>query len=192
MNYQEKLEIMLKRYEPLGVRNLANGTRLIGHVRHQAPDAYLHILFSGLNEKELSALEAKAGRPLPVCLKKFYAYSNGLELFSDSLSFYGLRTSYKRQGDEIWQPYCVSDPNVLERLSDASDDLFFFASYEWDGSLLYTSGCDKKINRCSAESSKPIGSWSSFEEMMGAEIERISKLFDKSGRPIDPERPTIP
>jgi hypothetical protein len=182
---------ILERASSLGMRQLDDGTRLIGKVTHVAPEAWFHLIFSPLTEKDVKTLEQILRRQLPKCFREFLMdFANGLNIFSGSLSLDGLRKNYVRGGEQIWQPFALETPNLYERPKDAGLHHFFIGGYEEDGSLLCLD--NESVFRCSRKSVKPLNEWTSLSEMLGNEIKRLSALFDEFGRKKDPERPTTP
>jgi hypothetical protein len=179
--YARVMEVIL-RAEALGARRLANGTYLIGHTPHVAPEAYLHVTYPALDDAQIDAIDQAIGRPLPDQLRDFYRYSNGMDLFGCTLSIFGLRTKFERTGDAAWQPFSIVAPNVTERPHDAEEPLVFFGCYESDGSQLAMSSQSRVVYRCRARTAQTIGQWPSFEDMLVAEVTRLSYLFDETGR----------
>lgn len=112
MNSFDQILEVVGRAESLGWRTLSNGVRLVGHIPHFAPEAYLHVLFPPLEDGQISLIEQQVGRKFHADLKAFYGRSNGLTLFAYSLDFVGLRTSYVRTGDEAWQPFSIVRPTL--------------------------------------------------------------------------------
>jgi hypothetical protein len=182
-----------KQYSGLGVRELENGARLIGHVPHVAPEAYLHSVFPGLDPQGIKRLESDIEHKLPGSLKTFYAQHNGLDLFAGSLSIFGLRDPFMEgEAGEVGQPFSMATPNVDERPADADDNIVFLGFYDWDGSLLYATPTSPKIFRCSRESAEPLNTWPNLEAALTAEIKRLGELFDKDGAKRDEDAPTAP
>lgn len=178
--------------DALGTRVLSNGTRLVGHVPHVAPEARLHLIFPPMNTTQIKAIENGIGKPLPPPLKALFQRTNGLGLFSDSLAIFGYRHSYVRVGDEAWQPFDIITPNLYERPVGADPSEVFFGSYRCDGSLLSISNENLTVVRCDRQSAKPLNRWSSLGVMIVSEVDRLEALFDQQGRQRDPERPTTP
>jgi hypothetical protein len=176
----------------LGVRVLPNGTRLIGHVPHVAPEAWLHLLFPPLSAAQVQNIERDIGNSLPNVFSAFLLKANGLSLFSGSLSIDGLRFSHERSGDAVWQPFSIITPNVTERPRSSKASFVFIGGYRCDGSLLYIDKATSNVFRCKSKSAKAINEWPSFGAMLVAETQRLSVLFDAAGRKIDPKRPTTP
>jgi len=189
--FQQILEI-INEAKTFGARTLDDGTQLIGHVPHVAPEAWLHKVFPALDQSSITQLETHVlPHKIPATYRNFLTTcSNGLGLFSGSLALYGLRRNYVRTGDAVWQPYAIETPNTYERPRDASHSLFFIGGYDWDGSRLYLE--NEKTFRCARHSSKPLNEWSDFWEMLTSEVRRLSRLFDQQGRQKDPSVPTTP
>lgn len=183
---------LLHAFDHLGTRTLPDGTQLVGHVPHVGSEAYLHVVFPGLGSEQRISLEKVCGRPIPPWLLELYSEHNGMILFSGSLALYGLRASYGRSGDGAWQPFNLAEPNVDERMVDAPPEAVFFGTYDWDGSLLYTTANSQAVYRCSRDSPKPLNEWANVRLMLTAEVHRIGRLFDAGGRELDDSVPTTP
>ena len=182
INYLEKVYTYIYQAKNLGFQKLDNGTELIGRVPHIAPQAWLHAIFAPLNHKQIILLETDMQTSIPLVLKEFYLLNNGLDLFSSSISFYGLRTSYERKGDAVWQPFDIILPNTYGRSDDSNMDELCFGGYGFDGSDLYINTITLKVYRRMPESSVILNTWNSFEEMVLSETERLFKLFDEKGK----------
>ncbi|MDQ3996486.1 MAG: SMI1/KNR4 family protein [Gemmatimonadota bacterium] len=166
----------------LGSRRLDDGTELIGHVPHVAPEAWLHILFPALTPEEIRQVEAEIGRPLGPTFSSVLAMHNGLSLFSDSLYIYGHRKSVRRTGAAVRQPFSIRTPNTLERPKDAAPSHLFVGGYESDGSHLYIDLRDSRVCRCTRRSAAPLNAWDDFFGMLNSEARRLATLFDSQGR----------
>ena len=182
----------MERAKILGERQLPNGTRLIGHVPHVAPEAWLHEIFPPLDKGGIDKLEAGLKMSIPTDYKEFLSVANGLMLFSCRLSLDGLRTSYVRTGDEAIQPFSLLTPNTFERPKDALPSYLFIGGYGQDGSRLYIDGETSKVFRAARRTSTPLNEWKNFEEMLVTETIRIALLFDDKGKRINPNEPTTP
>ena len=174
------------------MRTLPNGTRLIGHTPHVAPEAFFHVIFPPLTHKEIDELESSLGRLLPIQLIELYQTTNGLSLFSYSLHIDGLRCNYIRSGDEAWQPFSIMTANLTERPRDAEPTQVFFGGYKSDGSALMMQPPEDEVFRCERRSSKVLNRWSSFDNFLVSEVRRLEKLFDDSGHSRNPKLPTTP
>src|SRR5688572_17356978 len=98
------LESILKRideWKRLGYKDSADGSRLIAHTPRDFPDAYLHSYFAARSNKEWKMY----GFELPPQLRELYSECNGLSIFSDAFSIYGIRDHYKRDASAQFQPF---------------------------------------------------------------------------------------
>ena len=189
--FSELLRIV-EEAKPLGVRTLENGSLLVGHIPHVAPEGWLHHIFAPLNDSELHCLETQILRqPIPKVYRAFLLECcNGIKLFDLNLTLSGLRKNYMRTGDAVWQPFAIEAPNTFERPRDAAKEMFFFGSYKWDGSRLYL--YQEKVFRCERESAQPLNEWPDFWTMLISEAARLSCLFDEEGREKNPDSQTTP
>lgn len=177
----------------LGARTLSTGVELIGHIPHVAPEAYLHVLFPGIREGQINAIEHEIGRPLPAVYREFLSRFNGAWFYAYSLALNGLRFNYEREGDEAWQPFDMRVPNTFERPKSLEDDDVVFGGYRDDGSLLYIKASNGQVRRCARRSGKVFNTWDSFGEYLRGELKRLSALFDKGGHFISKTvRTTLP
>ena len=109
------------------------------------------------------------------------------------MSIHGYRRNYIREGDATIQPYSLLRRNCNEPPEDANSSQFFFGSYSWDGSILYTDP-DKslKVYRSSRESVELLNEWPDFETFLLSEAERLAKYYDENGVKINKSLPTTP
>ena len=177
--------------EALGTRTAGTGARLVGHVPHVAPEAYLHVVYPALPSSEIPPLESEVGRPLPESYRSFLETMNGLSLFSGSLSIYGRRAISVRSGDAVWQPFSVVTPNTYERPRSLAADAVVIGGYRRDGSLIYVRGSGEVI-RCQREDPRPLNRWPEFPGMLAEEAVRLSAYFDELGRLRDGGRGSAP
>lgn len=101
---------------------------------------------------------------LPVHLESLYKVSNGLQMFSGSISIYGIRTDHVRDGSAQFQPFDLQTHDQEAREfwhklnSSKPDDRVFFGSYEEDGSGVFTTQTSKEVFRCERRSHEPLNS----------------------------------
>lgn len=189
----EELILMLDKYSALGERVMPNGARLIGHVPHVAPLAYLHTIYPPLNLEELCQVEKTIGRKIGNSLADFYKITNGVKLFSGELTIDGLRTDNSRSIESsLSQPFDIGTVNVDERPAFAEDDMIFIGGYKDDGSLLYMRYGGNDVFRCSQTSKAPLNHWTSIVDLLLSESKRFVDLFDESGKLFDEEKSTVP
>ncbi len=192
MDYFERILEIVASYESLGVRSLADGTKLTGHVPHVAPQAWFQQVYPALDQFEIERLEESVGIKFPQVFVDFLKRANGLYLFSGHLYICGVRKNFSRSIEAAWQPFSIFTPNIDERPRGAKPAFLFVGGYESDGSQLYIDTSDLSVCRCSARSAKPLHKWASFEMMLESEVRRLATHFDSQGRLLDPKRPTTP
>jgi hypothetical protein len=180
------------RARSFGSRVLQDGTELIGHTPHVAPQAWFHVLFPGLTASQIESLEHALKRPLPREYRSFLTQMNGIRLFSGSLSIDGLRRSYERTGDAVWQPFNVVDVNTIERPAGAGPSDFVVGGYKADGSLLCVDADTDETWRRDRDRPAPLNHWPSLLHTLADEAERLAGHFDDAGKRIDPSVPTTP
>ena len=186
MNYIEEIENLLYLNKKLGFIDYGDGAMLIGHVPHVAPAAYLHRIYSPLNNNDITLLENLLQRNLPNQFKSFLLKHNGISFFLDSLYLYGLeKNSDGRLSKPIFHPFSILIPNTIERPKDAEDSFLFIGGYGDDGSKLYIDDKTGKVFHCERYYSKKILKvWPNIEIMLLDETKRISKKFDENGKEV--------
>ncbi|BDC99592.1 hypothetical protein PEPS_18730 [Persicobacter psychrovividus] len=180
----------LKKFESLGVEVLDDGTRLIGKAPFIAPLARVHLLYAGIYDGEIDYLESQVGCKFPNSLRLFFQCFNGLMLFN-CVSVYGLRKNNERSIDSTWQPFDFIFYNNEEKLPGLPNDMVVIGGYRWNGSKLCLNLKTEEVIFSSTDSYKELMKWSSLEEMLGSELNRLSNRHTKEGKNI-PYRPTVP
>ena len=175
----------------LGTRCTPSGARLVGHVPHVAPEAYLHVMFAPLDERDIAQLETGVGRPLPQAYRAFLRLTNGLSLFSDSLSIYGLRRTHARRGDDVWHPFSAVPPNTGERPPGLPPGAVVVGSYGDDGSTVHMLP-DGTVRMSRRDDSTPLRHWPELLGMLADEAVRMASFFDGEGRAVGIPGPTAP
>lgn len=192
MDFEKILEV-LKYWEAFGKKQTSNGTILICHVPLVATDAWLHEIYSPLSEENISKLETQLQKFLPTELKQFYRVANGINIFSDSLSIWGQRYSYEREGEDVLQPYDIVSLNE-ENNWYSPKDWIYFGSYSWDGSQMVWDLSSKKntVFRIKNGSTEILNEWSNLFEWLSSETKRLAVHFDTKGKELNSETPTTP
>jgi len=183
-------ENRLMEWAYLGTRTVSNGARLIGHVPHVAPEAWLHTLYAPLNKDEIKSIEDALKQSIHSSYAEFLGYSNGAKIFSDSISLWGLRANYDRTPDGARQPYDLVALNLKsERPKGMPDNVIVIGGYRWDGSkiCLFPDGV---VVRSIGSTFQPKDKWDSVWKMLEIEVARLSKMYDQLGRKNG--QPTIP
>ena len=181
--WRRVLEV-IESYAALGEKTLIDGTRLVGHVPHVAPLAYLHQLGEPLGGLDASRVQMEARRPMPDEFRWFLTEaSNGLSLFAE-IEVYGLRR-------DRW-PFPAGDANRLSNLPG-----FVVGSYREDGSRV-TILEDARICWVPEDSSEAARYWPDFITWLAEESDRLGQRFDADGKELDddpktpePARPAI-
>jgi hypothetical protein len=101
------------------------------------------------------------------------------------LQLFGVRP----RTDEIAHPPDMYLFNVLERPEGATDEMVFFAFYDWDGSLLYVGESDGRVHRTERDAVAPLQSWDSVAEAIHDEFSRLAELFADG---FDEDQKTVP
>lgn len=184
---------VLEKWENNGKKIITNGARLICPVPHVAAKAWLHLIYAGLTDAKITELQNKLDKIMPRDYIDFLKNANGINIFSDSISIWGLRNSYIRVGDEAIQPYDVVALNA-EKTREMPDSWFLFGSYSWDGStMVYDLSKDSsKVYLCECNSARVLKEWPDFWCWLKIEVERLSQMFDEKGIEYDEDAPTIP
>ena len=190
---KKELENLLMRFSHLGVAHSKNGALLIGKAPHIAELAWLNVMYPCATEAEICDLEKRLGNAIPDVYRDFLMnVSNGLNIMNCTLALHGCRTSYNRADFESRYPFNIEDVQKSERPKNATPEMFFFASYNYDCSKLYLNSSDNKIYYCDRYDATPLKSWDSLSDMITSEIERIFGLFDTDGRTYNRMAPTTP
>jgi hypothetical protein len=190
---KKELENLLMRFSHLGVTHSKNGALLIGKAPHIAEYAWLNVMYPCVTETEVCDLEKRLGVAIPKVYKDFLMnVSNGFDIMNCTLALHGCRTSYDRSDLDSWYPFNLEDVQKYERPKNATPEMFFLGTYEYDGSKLNLNTLDDKIYYCDRYDATPLKSWDSLSAMLTSEIERIFGLFDADGRIFSRMAPTTP
>ncbi|MDE5665227.1 MAG: SMI1/KNR4 family protein [Duncaniella sp.] len=189
--YEEIRNLMFKQSH-LGVWNFSEeGGFFIGKAPHLGTRAWLNRIYPKISMTEIEIMENEMHRRIaPSYVQFLTSFSNGLDIFHDTLALYGYRYSFRRDETHAQQPF-----NLVwlqsEKPRNSTDDMFFIGTYNWDYSFLYVTP-DQKVHICHREDATSLFTWDSIEDMLLSEIKRIYTLFDDRGVAIDPKHPTTP
>ena len=172
----------LKPYEKYGKEIQENGTILIGKAPYIAPLAYIHSIFEKLKPEEIIKIEDKLKTKIPEDYKLFLKFTNGLHIFNGKLSLEGLRKNYNRRGEiNARQPFDLDISNTYERPDNSSEELFFFGSYDKDGSMLCIDKRTNKVQRRNSIDGQILQSWINFSDFLKSEFIRLKSLHNEDG-----------
>jgi hypothetical protein len=172
-------------------KDLRDGTLLLGRVPSRGPDAWHHILFRGLTSPEILRVEQMVGLHLPQQLKEFFSAFNGVSLFSDSLSIYGLRSAHDRTSLHP-EPYGIDTTNSFERLRGAPESAIFLGFYASDGSHLYLDSDTGVVYHCGRFDPLPLSRWPDLRTMMLSEVRRLLGHYTADGQRTEGLRGSAP
>lgn len=180
---------LINKYKKYGEKHTSLETRLVCHVPHVGSEAWFHSLYRPLKENEIRSMDRRL--KLPEIMVDFYTLHNGLKIFSDTIRIYGIRSSFVRTGDEVYQPYDIYT-STSRLYEDFPDHYFIFGSYNWDRSRLVIDKNNNKIYRTEEEEPVILNEWADFDTWLLSETERLMTLFDEKGVPYDDDQETTP
>ena len=189
--YEEIRNLMFK-LSHLGVWNFSQeGGFFIGKAPHRGIRAWQNRIYPKISMTEIEIMENEMHRQIaPSYIRFLTSFSNGLDIFHDTLYPYGCLYKNRRDETHAQQPF-----NLVwlqsEKPRNSTDDMFFIGTYNWDYSFLYVTP-DQKVHICHREDATSLFTWDSIEDMLLSEIKRIYTLFDDRGVAIDPKHPTTP
>ena len=180
------LDAVIKAVKDAGDAEEDCGALEIGAAEPDRPGAALHILLPPASKTLIEEGERDLERPIPAAYQAFLRKANGLHAFAESFSLFGVIPDT----DEIAHPFDLTIPNVDERPEGATDSMFFFAFYDWDGSLLYAEDDDAgRVHRTGRDKVDPQQSWDSIPRAIHDEFFRLAELFDDG---FDESKKTVP
>jgi len=183
---------VIRQASAFGEATSENGAHMYGHVPHVAPEAWFHIVYPGLDDREIADIEGGLRRPIPLGYRQLLRVTNGLTLFSGALDLEGRRRDYSRRVS-IRLPFDLADPNTHERPRAADPSWFIFGFYQSDGSRAWIDPRDGDVYRGNRDLTHPyLNQWPSLDDFLIAEVTRLSSHFDGFGRRLNPTRPTTP
>ena len=188
--FENQIIRLLTAWTHLGDMTNKMGTRLIGHVPHVAPKAYLHVIFAPLSEEDNNALSEALGRPLPEQLHRFLSFANGMMIYSGSIRVMGYEKNYKFHSLAVYDfPPSILSRNVHARMKGLSDAAVIVGFYKEDGSYVSIEE-DERVVRFDAQGDGgSIQEWRDFDTWLFSEIDYLSGFFDREGKmTADPSR----
>ncbi len=173
-------------------RTESNGVILLCSVPERGSEAWYHVVHPPLQNTEIDSLEREMGMLVPSQYRELLLVANGLNLFSNHLSFYGQRLRIDRSPGAPRVPHSVAYSNTFERPNHLSQSKFIIGGYFWDGSRICLDRITERVECWYPDFRKIRTSWASLETMLSAEISRLQSHFDENGHWISQERPTAP
>lgn len=189
LKFQNIKSELIQKYGTLG-HEISDEWEAIGKAPHIAPMAWLHRFYKGLSDTELVEMESQVKMKVPLVLREFYKWSNGLEFFNDVFSISGYVSLLRREVGH-WQPFPIVNDS-LERPKNTNPNQFYFGGWSWDGSKAYIDVESGEIFRCLRKDATPVNKWNNFEEFLYSEHKRLCSIHDLEGKRFDLNKPTIP
>jgi hypothetical protein len=152
------------------------------HAPWVAPLAYLHILFKGATKRALS--DNSALLRLPKYWLEFLTVQNGAILFSGAFSIYGVKeTGALLNRRDVFQrgPFLIESENKSWQPKDRQREIVI-GGYSYDGTLAVLDRDKGTVSAVSRKNHNLLMSWAGPDEWLTEEMDRLSKLFDKSGK----------
>lgn len=162
------------------------------HVPWVAPEAYLNIVYRPADNKTLSAVAAKLR--IPDSWVQFLAQNNGASLFSAHLYILGVvRQGTLLSRNDHWSlpPFDIEQSNVIAKPLNLTRHLII-GSYGFDGSRVCIDRGDASVHVFHKGEPKPYAFWTSPEQWLHSEIQRLSNLFDSKGKLLQDGSMTLP
>ena len=159
-----------------------------------ARHAYLHTIYRPADPLVVHVVASDL--QFPRSLVAHFATCNGGTLFHASVTCIGIhlfgcvpeRRTIVRDPEAPDEPLDIRTPNLL-----APPDFVVFGSYGYDLSRLMVNRQDETV-RCSVgkDMSRIRCEWSSIDECLESEIERLGALFSKDGEALVPCEELLP
>ncbi len=185
--FEEFLNI-IEKWSSKGERLTEFGARLICPAPHIASEAYFHVLYKGLSDVDIDKLQNKLSLTIPIDLLDFLRYANGVNLFGNKLSIYGLRFSNVRTGDQAWQPFDLGLQNEkYEKPANRPSNIMLFGSCDRGESKLFFEINQEKIivGKTPRDNFDKMQLWPDFWTCLISEAKRLSVRFDDDGKSIN-------
>lgn len=120
---------------------------------------------------------------LPRGLGRFLCYSNGCMLFAGHLILFGLRPSFGVPADHLvkFRPVQIDTENFVSRHPRLAPHCLHIGSYFYAQRLVF-SDLEGRIHLSKPFSGQSDRSWSSFDDYLIDEVNRLAVQFDARGR----------
>jgi hypothetical protein len=176
--FDKQVMRLVQRSSNSGDMTNETGTRLIGHLPHLAPKAYLHIVYSALDETELVDLAVRLGKAVPSQFGQFLTNANGLSVFLDRIRVFGyVPLPPKRRASTHVHNYStdVVLPNVSARVRGLRPNAIAVAGYRLDGSYVSIEQDGTAIRFDPKSHGDAIETWPDFDTWLISEISALSR-----------------
>jgi hypothetical protein len=178
--FKEKVLAPLEEWAHLGEKSNESGTRLIGHVPHVAPQAYINIVYPPLSEENFEEFEKRFAKPIPMQYRSFLGSANGLNIFSDAFRVMGY-VPLKRSGTSVHtHPSNFMMSNVSARMKGLDPEDIIVGWYKSDGSYVLLNEAGKAIRFDAKGDGTMIKEWPDFDTWVTSEVAFLNQEY-KSG-----------
>lgn len=177
------IAMTIKELTEIGRRNGKETSRTNDVVKMRGTeDEYLHAI--NKPTEKLIRDEVAAEMDLPQALVAHFEGCNGGSLYCASATCIGInlfgcvprQSRLNRNLDDDWPPLDI------RRSNRPATDYILFASYGYDASLVLVDRRHQTVRCCAGRDlSRTRQEWSSIEEWLGSEIDRLAKLFTPEG-----------
>jgi len=191
MHYFQEVFQILKKAKSFGEDTARSGATLFGKVPHIGSEAWFHTLYLPLSEREIDELEGEMNVEFPESYREFLELTNGIRVFSNSLSIFGRRDSFSRSVEDR-QPYSVVSENYNRPVGMPKKAVLIGFYPFRNGFYLYIECNSGKVIRCRKKEAKPLVVWDSFGQMLLSEVRRLEGFFDDIGRRRDQRAILVP
>lgn len=131
-----RIHNVFERWRKMGSRRLEGGVEVITSVPHEDGEMWMHVLFPGMRQEQLAALEKDLGKTLPRALRAFYGRLGGLSLFLGAVHVHGRRRMGACIGDGALQPEdLIALNHELDVAGWLPQGAVAFATNSWDRSV---------------------------------------------------------
>lgn len=185
------LSSMLSKFEPVKDRE-SEVAFFRTHVPWVAPEAYLNIVYKPAERAALVDVAARLRIPEPWV--QFLAWNNGARLFSAYVYVFGVvrpGTLLNRRDHWSLPPVNIEHLNISAKPLDLRLYLVI-GSYGFDGSLVCIDRDSGRTLVFHRGETAPYASWTTAEEWVREEIQRLASLFDSKGKLLVDEAMTLP
>ena len=154
-----------------------------------APEAFLHVVYGPAPPELIDEVNRRL--LLPKSLVDQLRVNNGAILFGGALTMFGAvgsRQLLNRADPYSLPPFSLEEENLSARLPE---DVIVIGCYETDGSQVVLRR-DNGIVRCDKPDGQPLAFWTTIDEWLRSEYERLRQYFNREGRLLNEEHKPSP
>lgn len=160
---------------------LHDGTQLICRLPQESPLGYLHKLYPPLNTLDIEKIEILLKVSLPLDYLDFLLAFNGMDLFNENISIFGLRKSSESNNyNKFFQPRDIIIENLEKRFEN---NYFLFAIFLKKHQVFFKSG-DYKIYVKQLNNKETIIEYQGFYDWLNYCINYLLPYYDQLGMQV--------